>query len=54
MFKFWTRAEMEIAILEHEIMDVNSTEGIEEIEKMSDEDMREELRKWVEVGDETT
>lgn len=48
-----SRADLEVAILEDEILDVNSAAGLEAIGRMTDGELRAAVQAWVEAGDET-
>ncbi len=47
-----TRADLEVAILEDEILDVQSAAGLEAIGRMSTEELRAAVQAWIEAGDE--
>jgi len=48
-----TRADLEVAILQNNLEDTERFGGIENIMKMSIEEIREKLTEWIFEGDET-
>ena len=47
-----TRADLEVAILEEEILDVSSPAALEAIGRMTDAELRAAVQSWIEAGDE--